>query len=132
MLAADANALLARGRPLIAARLLTGEHVLELDHAGVVEHERRIVRRNERRARDDLVLTLCEGSRGRRRESDWWMSHGRGRSRSADGALTDCAPVSTARRATKLPIERGVPGRNQRCGMVFLYAGRATFAQLGA
>ncbi len=44
MLAAGAHALLRRRRALVAARLGAGEHILELHHAGVCEHQRRIVK----------------------------------------------------------------------------------------
>ena len=55
VLAAGAHALLRRRRPHVGALLDPGEHVLELDHPGVGEHERRIVARHERARRDDHV-----------------------------------------------------------------------------
>ena len=45
---------------LYGALLPAGEHVLELHHAGVGEHQRRVVRRDERPARHDLVAALGE------------------------------------------------------------------------
>ncbi len=60
VLAAGAHAFLGRRRRLVGARLLAGEHVLELHHAGVGEHERRIVARHERGGRHDLVAFLLE------------------------------------------------------------------------
>jgi hypothetical protein len=60
VLAAGAHAFL-RGRGAdIGARLLAGEHVLELHHAGVHEHQGRIVPRHQRRRRHDLVPLLPE------------------------------------------------------------------------
>jgi hypothetical protein len=60
VLAAGAHAFL-RGRgALVAARLLPGEDVLELDHARVGEHERRVVARHERRRSNDLVAVPAE------------------------------------------------------------------------
>src|SRR5271156_5309824 len=55
VLAAGADALLRRRRPHVGALFDPGEHVLELDHPGVGEHERRIVARHERARRDDRV-----------------------------------------------------------------------------
>src|SRR5690606_16172812 len=46
----------ARNRALLASE----EDVLELDHAGVREEQRRIVRGHERRARHDLVAAFLE------------------------------------------------------------------------
>src|SRR3546814_10578847 len=60
VLAAGADAFLARGRGRIGARLQTGEDVLERDHAGVDEHQRRIVVRHQRRRRDDLMPVTPE------------------------------------------------------------------------
>ena len=50
VLAAGADAFLCRGGPHIGAFLLPGEHVLELHHARVDEHQRRVVARHQRRA----------------------------------------------------------------------------------
>ncbi len=55
---AGAHALLRGHRTLVVAMLLTGENVLELHHAGVGEHQRRVVARHERRRGDDLVTVL--------------------------------------------------------------------------
>ena len=60
MLAAGAHALLRGGRAHVGARLLAGEDVLELHHAGVGEHQRRVVARHQRRRRHDLVAVLLE------------------------------------------------------------------------
>ncbi len=55
VLAAGAHAFLRRGRGRIGSLLEAGEDVLELDHAGVGEQQRRIVARHQRRRRHDLV-----------------------------------------------------------------------------
>ena len=60
VLAAGAHALLRGRRRVVGARLLAGEHVLELHHAGVGEHQGRIVARHKRRRRHDLVALLLE------------------------------------------------------------------------
>jgi hypothetical protein len=58
VLAAGAHAFL-RGRGArIGPLLLAGEDVLELHHAGIGEHQRRVVARHERARRDDLVAVL--------------------------------------------------------------------------
>ena len=49
MLAAGAHAFLRRGGARIGALLDAGEDVLELHHAGVGEHQRRVIVRHERR-----------------------------------------------------------------------------------
>ena len=58
VLAADANALLRRGGARVRPLFLAGEDVLELHHARVREHERRVVGRDERTRSDPLVLAL--------------------------------------------------------------------------
>ena len=58
MLAAGAHAFLRRGRALIGPLLDAGEDVLELHHAGIGEHQRRIVARHQWRGRHDLVAVL--------------------------------------------------------------------------
>jgi hypothetical protein len=60
VLAADAHALLRGGRTRVAAPLAAKEHVLELVHPGVREQQRRVLVRDERRTRDDLVLVPLE------------------------------------------------------------------------
>ncbi len=60
VLAADAHALLRRRRPLVVARLLPQEHVLELVHPGVGEEQRRVVVGHERRAGHDAVAVPLE------------------------------------------------------------------------
>ena len=49
VLAARAHAALAARGALVAALVLAEEHVLELDHAGIREQQRRVVARHERR-----------------------------------------------------------------------------------
>ena len=48
VLAAGAHALLRRRCARIRARLQPGEDILELHHAGIREHQRRVVARHER------------------------------------------------------------------------------------
>src|SRR5260370_40373670 len=55
VLAACTHALLRGGSALIGPLLQSGEDVLELDHAGIGEQQCRIVARDERARRDDLV-----------------------------------------------------------------------------
>ena len=55
VLAAGAHAFLRRDGAHIGALLQAGEHVLELHHAGIGEHQGRVVARHERRRRHDLV-----------------------------------------------------------------------------
>ena len=55
VLAAGAHAFLRRHRAQIGALFQAGEDVLELHHAGIGEHQRRIVARHERRRRHDFV-----------------------------------------------------------------------------
>ena len=58
VLAAGAHAFLRSGGALVGALLDTGEDVLELHHAGIGEHQGRVVARHERRRRHDLVAVL--------------------------------------------------------------------------
>ena len=60
VLAAGADAFLRGGRGGVAALLDAGEDVLELHHAGIGEHQGRVVARNQRRRRHDLVAVLRE------------------------------------------------------------------------
>ena len=60
VLAADANALLRRGRALVRPRLLAGEHIFELDHARVGEHQGRVIARHNRPRRQQLVSLLLK------------------------------------------------------------------------
>src|SRR5262245_38877203 len=60
MLAAGAHALLRGGGADIVALLDAGEDVLELHHAGVGEHQRRIVARHQRARRHDGVIVPFE------------------------------------------------------------------------
>ena len=55
VLAAGAHAFLRGRRPRIGALFEPGEDVLELHHAGICEHQRRVVARHERRRGHDLV-----------------------------------------------------------------------------
>lgn len=60
VLATGANALLRRRCRGIRAALKTGENVLELHHARIGEHQRRVVTRNQRTGRHDFVPVLLE------------------------------------------------------------------------
>ena len=60
VLAARAHALLRGCGSRIGTRLQTGEDVLELDHAGVGEHQRRVVTRHQRARLNDFVAVLAE------------------------------------------------------------------------
>ena len=60
MLAAGAHAALRRGRALVRPLVDAEEHVLELDHAGVDEQQRRVVARHQRRRGHDGVATVGE------------------------------------------------------------------------
>ena len=55
VLAAGAHAFLRRHRARIGPLFQAGEDVLELHHAGIGEHQRRVVARHERRRRHDFV-----------------------------------------------------------------------------
>ena len=63
VLAAGAHAFLRRHRALDRALLQPGEDVLELHHAGIGEHQRRVVARHERARGDGLVAVLARNSR---------------------------------------------------------------------
>jgi hypothetical protein len=60
VLAGDPEAALVVHGAVVAALLGPGEHVLELDHAGVREEERRVRRRDEARARHGRVASTNE------------------------------------------------------------------------
>ncbi len=60
VLAAGAHAFLRGGRALVGPPLDAGEDVLELHHAGVGEHQRRIVARHERTRGHDLMAVPGE------------------------------------------------------------------------
>ncbi len=60
VLAAGAHAFLRRGRPRRFRLLGPGEHVLERHHAGIGEHQRRVVARHERRRRHHQVIVVGE------------------------------------------------------------------------
>ena len=60
VLAPGPHAFLRGGRPDIGPGFLPGEHVLELHHARVGEHEGRIVARHQRTRCDGLVTVLFE------------------------------------------------------------------------
>ena len=55
VLAAGAHAFLCRGGARVRALFEAGEDVLELHHAGIGEHQGRVVARHQRRGRHDLV-----------------------------------------------------------------------------
>ena len=60
VLAAGAHAFLRGRRARIGALFQAGEDVLELHHAGIGEHQGRVVARHERRRRHDLVPVARE------------------------------------------------------------------------
>ena len=60
VLAAGAHAFLRGGGALIGPLLDAGEDVLELHHAGIGEHQRRVVARHQRRGRHDFVAVVLE------------------------------------------------------------------------
>ena len=64
VLAAGADAFLAAGRGRIGPRLEAGEDVLERHHAGVDEHQRRVVVRHQRRRRHARMARPSRNSRG--------------------------------------------------------------------
>ena len=68
VLAAGAHAALAADRALVAALVLAEEDVLELDHAGIREQERRVVAGHQRRGRHDRVAARAEELQERRPE----------------------------------------------------------------
>ncbi len=66
VLAAGAHAFLRRGHPRRSRLLGAGQDVLERHHAGIGEHQRRIVARHERRRRhDDVIVPGEEIEKGR-------------------------------------------------------------------
>ena len=58
VLAAGAHAFLRGGGALVGPLLDAGKDVLELHHAGIGEHQRRVVARHQRRRRHDLVAVV--------------------------------------------------------------------------
>src|SRR5438270_12276160 len=60
VLAAGAHAFLGGGGATVGPLLGTGEHVLELYHARIGEHERRIIARHQGRRGHDLMPLLLE------------------------------------------------------------------------
>ena len=62
VLAAGAHAFLRGGGALIGPLLDAGEDVLELHHAGIGEHQGRVVARHQRRRRHDLVAVRPRSS----------------------------------------------------------------------
>ena len=60
VLAAGAHAFLRRHGAVVGAAFKSGEDVLELHHAGIGEHQCRIVARDQRTGRHDLVPVLAE------------------------------------------------------------------------
>ncbi len=79
VLAADADALLTRGGARVRPLLLAREDVLELHHAGVVEHQRRIVRRNQRGTRHHGVPVPAEVLQKSATDLARRLAHGWGR-----------------------------------------------------
>ena len=79
VLAADADALLTAGRPSVRALLAAGEAVLELHHAGVGEHQRRIVGGNQSTALHDFVAAGPEELEERSAQLLGRLRHGRTR-----------------------------------------------------
>jgi hypothetical protein len=78
VLAAGADAFLRRGRPHIGTLLQAGEEVLELHHAGIGEHQRRVVARHQRGTGHDLVPLAREVAEEVRPDivdaAHWWHS----------------------------------------------------------
>src|SRR6201999_4161017 len=60
VLAADADALLAGRGTLVRALLATQEQVLELHHACVGEHQRRVIGGNDRAARTNFMAVAAK------------------------------------------------------------------------
>ena len=60
VLAAGAHAFLRGDGAAVGALFQAGEDVLELHHAGIGEHQRRVVARDERRRRHDLMVVAGE------------------------------------------------------------------------
>ncbi len=60
VLAAGADAFLRGRRPQVGPLFQAGEDVLELHHAGIGEHQRRVVARHERARRHDLMIVAGE------------------------------------------------------------------------
>src|SRR5262249_27683316 len=58
VLTGDADALLTVDRPFVRPRARAEEHVLELVHAGVGEHQRRVVERHDAGRRHERVAVL--------------------------------------------------------------------------
>src|SRR5262245_6508712 len=60
VLAAGPDAFLGRHGPAVGSLLGAGEHVLELHHAGIGEHQGGVVARHERRGGHHLMALLAE------------------------------------------------------------------------
>ena len=60
MLAASPNAFLRGNGPVVIACLKPGEQVLELHHAGIGEHQGRVILWDQRTRIDDLMLVLVK------------------------------------------------------------------------
>ena len=60
MLAPGADGFLCRGGAGIGALFLAGEDILELHHAGIGEHQRRIIARHQRAAFHHLMAIATE------------------------------------------------------------------------
>ena len=60
VLAAGAHAFLRAHRARVRALLQPGEHILELHHAGIGEHQGGVIARHQRRGRHDLMVVAGE------------------------------------------------------------------------
>ena len=108
VLAADAHALLRRGRARVVARLAAEEHILELVHAGVREEQRRVVVRHERRAGHGAVA--IGGEVGKKRPADLVRMH---RSHGTSGWGWGLGRVAREARETTGHL----PSAQLRCGL---------------
>ena len=107
VLAAGAHAFLRGDGAVVAAPLAAGEHVLELHHARIGEHERRVVARHQRAGRDDLMPVPGEIiEKGR---ADF------ARARHASHVLRGgCGKAGLYRQGRRLSTGGGGPGRPWR------------------
>ena len=120
VLAAGADAFLRRYGAGVGPLLDAGEDVLELHHAGIGEHQRRIVARHERARGHDLVPMLAEVvEKGRPDFVD--AAHGQRSSGGAGadrwGAVVRClslCPARVNRRGTRRRLSRRIASPNWR------------------
>ncbi len=117
VLAARAHAFLRRCGPLVIPRLDPGEQVLELHHARIREHQRRIIARHQRRTGHDAVAVLFEEAKEGRSDVVQAGHLGRPLGR----GLRAASPLSSRLRPVQqLPMANGRgfgPGRPVSCGM---------------